>query len=82
MLIDCETCRLRQTDACRDCVVTFLLDRSPAGRVDIPPDDVPTLRALQDGGLVPPLLHTPAGAAGDARGDLRAWSGAPGPLRR
>ncbi len=82
MVIDCDTCRLRHTDACRDCLVTFLVDRPPGGAVDIAPRDVAPLRALQDGGLVPELRHTGVEVGASPPGDLRRWAGASGPRRR
>ena len=33
--IDCDACTLQHTDACDDCMVTFLLDREPEDAVVI-----------------------------------------------
>jgi hypothetical protein len=53
MLIDCETC-IAPAHACRDCVVTVLLDRPPAP-VELDDDEQAALGSLARAGLVPPL---------------------------
>ena len=50
MLIDCADCRMRATDACGDCIVTFLLDR-PEGAIVFDVEQERALRTLQDAGL-------------------------------
>lgn len=62
MLIDCDTCTVRG-DACTDCVVTVLLGEPP-GLLDVDPAEQRALRALADGGLIPPLRMA-GGMAGD-----------------
>ncbi len=52
MHIDCDTCVARLTDACRDCIVTHLLERPP-GAVVFDVEQERAIRALQDGGLAP-----------------------------
>ena len=59
MLIDCETCTVRDVE-CDDCVVTFLLQSPPviAGTtlpVRLEDEEAGALRVLADHGLVPPL---------------------------
>jgi len=54
MLIDCETCAVRDL-ACGDCVVTHLLDVGLASPVDLATDEAAALRVLAEHGLVPPL---------------------------
>ena len=59
MLIDCETCTVRDVE-CEDCVVTFLLATPPvvAGLplgVRLSDDEAGALQVLADHGLVPPL---------------------------
>jgi hypothetical protein len=57
MIIDCETCHVRDI-ACRDCVVTALL--GTAGRaVDFDEPEHRAVGALADEGLVPPLRLVP-----------------------
>jgi hypothetical protein len=53
MLIDCETC-IAPAHACHDCVVTVLLDRSPAP-VDLDDAECAAIGSLAKAGLVPPL---------------------------
>jgi Zn-finger protein len=59
LVIDCAECALEHTDACHDCVVTWLVERDPTTAVVIDAAEVRALRALQAGGLVPTLLHSP-----------------------
>jgi hypothetical protein len=70
-LIDCGTCVMRETDACADCVVTFLFQEaseehendesahigaeSMAVVFDI--SEIRAMRALAEAGLVPTLRH-------------------------
>ena len=55
--IDCEECVLQGTDACGDCVVSWLVDHDEVGVVVVDLSEVRALRALQHGGLVPELRH-------------------------
>jgi hypothetical protein len=57
LVIDCAECVLEGTDACADCVVTWLVEREPGEAVVVDVAEVRALRALQDGGLVPRLRH-------------------------
>lgn len=52
MHIDCADCAMQNTEACDDCIVTYLLDR-PAGAVVLDIDEERAIRTLQDGGLAP-----------------------------
>jgi hypothetical protein len=52
MLIDCAECVMQDTDACADCIVTFLLDR-PCGAIVFDVEQERALRTLQDAGLAP-----------------------------
>jgi len=56
MLIDCEQCAMRDTSACDDCVVTFLLDEGP---VEIDDTEAAALANLAGEGLVPRLRLVP-----------------------
>ena len=74
-LIDCGTCVMRETDACADCVVTFLFQEasgetendescqvgaeSMAVVFDI--SEIRAMRALAEAGLVPTLRHRASG---------------------
>jgi hypothetical protein len=57
LTIDCQTCSMRDTDACADCVVTFLCEAAPSNPVVLAQDEYAALRLLQGGGLVPPIRH-------------------------
>ncbi len=57
LLIDCDTCVGHGTDACGDCVVTFICDRDPGEAIIIDVAEERALRALGDAGLVPHLRH-------------------------
>ncbi len=57
MLISCSECAMEGTDACRDCVVTFLCEREPDEAVVIDVEEARALRLLERGGLAPALRH-------------------------
>ncbi len=60
LTIDCDTCVMRHTEACRDCVVTFLVEHERAadtGAIVIDVAEQRALRLLAAGGLVPELRH-------------------------
>jgi hypothetical protein len=54
MLIDCHECVMQGTDACQDCVVTFLLD-APGPAVTLDGFEAEALRNLAEAGLIAPL---------------------------
>lgn len=57
MLISCGDCVMEGTDACTDCVVTFLCEREPGDAVIIDVAEARALRLLEQGGLAPALRH-------------------------
>lgn len=57
MLVDCEQCAMRDTSACDDCVVTFLLGGGP---VDLSEKESEAINNLAEHGLVPRLRLVPA----------------------
>jgi hypothetical protein len=59
--ISCHDCSMLDTAACPDCVVSFILDRTPDDAVVIDADEARAVRMLGDVGLVPRLRHTRAG---------------------
>ncbi len=63
LVIDCGTCVARMTNACDDCVVSFLLDAPSEGAVTVEAGEARVLQLLHDGGLVPQLRHKPRAAA-------------------
>lgn len=62
--IDCGTCTRQHSDACDDCVVTFIVNREPDDGVVIDVAEFSALRRLQSAGLVPELKHDPVSGAG------------------
>lgn len=56
--ISCDDCAARDTEACGDCVVTFICDRDPGDAVIIDVDEERAVRLLASAGLVPGLRHT------------------------
>ena len=61
LTIDCDCCSLRDTVACSDCVVSFLLEREPDDAVVIDADEARAMRMLERAGLVPTLRFSSAG---------------------
>lgn len=57
MIIDCADCALRHTDACDDCLVTFICSREPGEAVVVDVAEERALRLLSDSGLMPPVRH-------------------------
>ena len=57
LTIDCDECSLQGTDACDDCVVTFLLGAERTTSVVIDIAEVRAVRLLGDAGLVQTLRH-------------------------
>jgi hypothetical protein len=55
--IDCDECAMQGTDACSDCVVTFLCGRAADEAVVIDVAEARALRLLGEAGLVPRLRH-------------------------
>jgi hypothetical protein len=55
LTIDCGCCQLQGTNACDDCVVSFLLEREPDDAVVIDADEARAMRMLERAGLVPTL---------------------------
>ncbi len=57
LTISCDECVMQHTDACDDCVVTFLCDRPEGSAVVLDLETARTVRLLGQAGLVPPLRH-------------------------
>ncbi len=55
--ISCDDCCMQHTEACQDCVVTFLCDREPSDAVVIDAAEERAVRLLSRSGLVPALRH-------------------------
>lgn len=56
--ISCGDCSRRHTDACEDCVVSFVLAREPDDAVIIDAAEARALRLLAGHGLVPELRYS------------------------
>ena len=57
LTISCEDCVARETQACGDCVVTFVCGREPNDALIIDADEERAVRLLAAAGLVPALRH-------------------------
>ena len=68
LTIDCDDCTMRETDACEDCVVTFICSREPGDALVIDVGEARALRLLSSAGLVPQLRHTTAADVGTGTG--------------
>jgi hypothetical protein len=60
LTIDCDTCVMQETDACEDCVVSFVMNREPGTALVIDVEEARAVRLFAGAGLVPGLRHTPA----------------------
>lgn len=57
LTIDCDACSMRETDACGDCVVSFLIGRDPHEAVVLSLDEARAVKLLANAGMVPTLRH-------------------------
>jgi len=55
--IDCDDCAMQGTDACADCVVTFICSREPGEAVVVDVAEARAIRLLSGAGLLPELRH-------------------------
>ena len=63
MRIDCSDCVMQATDACDDCIVSFVASRDPGDAVVIDVAAERAVRMLARAGLVPDSRHLPKAAA-------------------
>jgi hypothetical protein len=56
--ISCDDCTMQGTDACNDCIVTFICSREPGDAIIIDAAEERAVRLLIKNGLVPDLRHT------------------------
>jgi len=61
LIIDCDSCIMRDTSACADCIVTHLCDDTHEGGLVIDAAEARAVRMLTRAGLAPALLHRRAG---------------------
>lgn len=57
LTIDCDECAMQDTDACGDCVVTFICSREPGEAVVVDVAEERAIRLLSSAGLLPELRH-------------------------
>ena len=57
LTIDCGDCVMAGSDACDDCIVSFIVNREPGDAVVVDAAEERALRNLSEGGLVPRLRH-------------------------
>ena len=57
MRIDCDDCRMQGTDACGDCIVTFVVGREPGDALVIDAEEERAVRLLASAGLVRDLKY-------------------------
>lgn len=55
--ISCDDCTMQGTDACGDCIVTFICSREPDDAIIIDAAEERAVRMLIKSGLVPELRH-------------------------
>ena len=64
VLIDCDECALQESEACADCVVTFLCGVDAATPVVVDMEEVRAMRLLGQAGLASPLRHVRRSGSG------------------
>jgi hypothetical protein len=57
LTISCDDCQLQGTNACEDCIVTFICGREPDDALVIDVAEQRAVRLLAGAGLVPGLRH-------------------------
>lgn len=55
--VDCAECAHRRSAVCDDCVVTFIVGRSPEDALVVDADEARAVRLLERAGLVPGVRH-------------------------
>jgi hypothetical protein len=61
LMISCDTCIMRNTDACGDCMMSVLCDSEESGAVILNLQELRDIRLLAQAGLVPTLRHRAVG---------------------
>lgn len=57
LVISCDTCVMRNSDACGDCMMSVLCESEESGAVVLSLDELRDIRLLAQAGLVPTLRH-------------------------
>lgn len=55
--IDCDECVMQHTEVCGDCVVSFVVNRSPGDALVVDVAEARAVRLLTNAGLLPSLRH-------------------------
>jgi hypothetical protein len=55
--IDCGECAMEGTDACADCVMSFVVNREPGDALVVDAEEARAQRILAEAGLLPTLRH-------------------------
>jgi hypothetical protein len=58
LVISCDTCCMRATATCADCVVTHVLSPASAETVSLDDDEMRVVRLLVKAGMMPTLRHS------------------------
>ncbi|MGA0080408.1 MAG: hypothetical protein ACO3IT_01460 [Ilumatobacteraceae bacterium] len=57
LVISCDTCVMRETDACSDCLVSFMCGDTAETAVVFNLEEQRAVRLLANAGMVPTLRH-------------------------
>ena len=57
LMISCDTCVMKDTDACGDCMMSVLCETPAEGAVILNLQELRDIRLLAQAGLVPTLRH-------------------------
>ena len=60
IIISCDSCILRDTAACADCIVTHVLSPAPVEQFHFDDEEWRVVTLLARAGLVPTLMHREA----------------------
>jgi len=58
IVISCDTCCMRATATCADCVVTHVLSPASVESIELDDDEMRVVRLLVRAGMVPTLRHS------------------------
>ena len=61
LVISCDTCVMKDTDTCSDCMMSYLCDHPEDGAVILDLQELREVKLLAQAGLVPTLRHRGVG---------------------
>ncbi len=61
LMISCDTCIMKDSNACGDCMMSVLCDMPESGAVILNLQELREIRLLAQAGLVPTLRHRAVG---------------------